>query len=1324
MTDAPFVDLPPRPEASEVDWDTFVSYRHADRAAAQDLARRLAERGLRVFFDERGIHLGAEWDRVIGDALRVTRSCLVLVGASGVNGVQADEVRRALDRQDFDPDFPVIVALLPGADTSGFFAPYIAGRSHVALGPAATDDDVERLADAIRGLGLELPTGPERPNPYPGLRPFDADTAEVFFGRERDVAALVERAERDALVAIVGPSGTGKSSVLLAGVLPRLAADGTRTIVTFRPGRHPRREASAALGAAETGAGGAAASTAGPSLVEAVATRLASSGPGGLVVAVDQLEEAVTRAADATDAAWLLDGLTALATGRTPGGPRVTVIVTVRSDRLGELNAHPAFGAALARATHLLGPLDADGLRDAIRRPAWSRQVGFEPGLVDTMLADLRDQPDALPLLAVTLSEMWGHRRGDRLTVGAYQAIGQVGGALAQRADAAVAGADEAAIRLTLLRLADARPDGGAVRRRRRRPELLPADPVAAAPVADLLDRLVQARLVIAGDDDGVPSYELAHDTLLTTWPLLERLLREDRRALELVARLSSATRTWVGAGRDDDAVARGDALVELEVAVRDRGVAPTPDESAFLDAGRRAARRSHRRRVASVAAGVGVVVAAIVAVVVVLQRNDAVANLVVARQEQNAAQEARRSAEADNAAAQVARNAAADALRQAQADRDAARTSELAAQADRDAATAVRLLGSQRAAGIRLAVDAARRSDSAAVRRALATAMTQAPLPTRARSLGRIARAVVVDGPDGPVALVQRSGSTVDRCSPVDGACAPAGAPVGTSAVLQGLTVDTTGRIAALGSDGTVDVGGWRTNVAGGASLALQAGEPGVVVVGTVDGRIERWLVGTGIGGPIVAGEGRAVRALAISPTGRFLAAVEDQRDGVRILSLDGQPLADLRVGLGRVGAVLFTADRLFVADGEGDVAVWSLAGPLTDGAPQARLVGHDRPVTTMAVSGGRLLTGDASGVIRRWDVATGRALGLPLPADDSASGDDDARAVVALGADAAGATTVAVHRDGAFETWPDDDRPAAITSRAVEDVGLLAATDAGTVTIGVASMTTPAGRSVALALAGPRFAAGLADAVVLAAGVDVVAVAQASGAELARYRAPGEVTALAVSGRRVAVGTADGEVAVLDDTLRPVATVASQPGPVTAVALDPTGSRLAVGEGVDVRIVDLATGASRLRRGHTRDVEALAFSADGGLLASGGDDRVVLVHDAVDDKAPLRLVGHTDRVTGLLAGGAAAAWLSTGEDGTVRLWDARGEELGSPVRAGRERVDHPVAHRDRPAVSALTLGRVITVELDDWPQRLCAIVGPGSGGPDDAPDGCRAPG
>ena len=110
MTDGSVADLPPRPDAADVDWDTFVSYRHTDREIAHQLAQRLATRELRVFFDERGIQLGAEWEQVLGAALDVTRSCTVLVGGRGVGGVQADEVRRALERQAGDPDFPVIAA--------------------------------------------------------------------------------------------------------------------------------------------------------------------------------------------------------------------------------------------------------------------------------------------------------------------------------------------------------------------------------------------------------------------------------------------------------------------------------------------------------------------------------------------------------------------------------------------------------------------------------------------------------------------------------------------------------------------------------------------------------------------------------------------------------------------------------------------------------------------------------------------------------------------------------------------------------------------------------------------------------------------------------------------------------------------------------------------------------------------------------------------------------------------------------------------------------------------------------------------------------------
>jgi DNA-binding SARP family transcriptional activator/energy-coupling factor transporter ATP-binding protein EcfA2 len=407
--------------------------------------------------------------------------------------------------------------------------------------------------------------------PYRGLAAFGPDDAEWFFGREGDVDQLIDRARPGAVVAVAGPSGSGKSSLLLAGVLPRLAGRG-RTVRVLRPGH--------------------------ASLVE---LRDATSAD---VLAVDQAEELIRAGGDVAafcEQVWRF---------ARAGG---TVLLTVRSDFLDAAAALPHVGAAVGRGVYLLGPLAGDGLREAIVQPAVRAGLRLEPGLVEVVLRDAAGRPGALPHLSHALVETWLRREGATLTVAGYEAAGGIAGAIGQSAEDLYAslGPDERELcRSVMLRLVERVSEGTVVRRR-----------VAAGPLLDdpdrrrVLDRLVAARLV-AVDGEAVA---IAHEAVATAWPRLAGWLDEDAEGGRLMSALAAVSETWQDGGRVDEDLARGARLAAL-LEWRD---AFHPDltavETAFLDASaareqdevrtvtERAARdRRQNRRLRASLAGVG----------------------------------------------------------------------------------------------------------------------------------------------------------------------------------------------------------------------------------------------------------------------------------------------------------------------------------------------------------------------------------------------------------------------------------------------------------------------------------------------------------------------------------------------------------------------------------------------------------------------------------------------------------------------------------------------------------------------------------------------
>jgi WD40 repeat protein len=442
---------------------------------------------------------------------------------------------------------------------------------------AALSDGVAHLRELdARSVAVGPPSCPWR-----GLLPYDVEDGRWFAGRERLVVELVARLAGSPLVAVVGDSGSGKSSLISAGLLAALATDalpgsGSWRRVVMRPGEHPMREL--ALTALDVPSP--------PGEVGAALERMlrgADDGAGGgtrcTVLVVDQLEEVWTACGDPGERQAFLTALAELAAAPQSS---VRLVLALRADFVGQLAGEPALATAVSGATLLVHRPTAAELRRAVEVPAARAGVDLDVGLVDALVGDAGDEPGVLPLLSTALSGLWEHRQGQRLTLEAYVARGGLSGAVAQLADEAVAGLDEAercAVRVLLLRLAGT---GDADRITRRRVPLAELAELPDPRVRLMADALAAARLLTVSNG----TVEVAHEALFREWPLLRGWLEEDLAGRGVLRRVTRAAAEWDTEGRDASLLWAGTRLAAGMDAAAGHPQEVTALERAFLDAG------------------------------------------------------------------------------------------------------------------------------------------------------------------------------------------------------------------------------------------------------------------------------------------------------------------------------------------------------------------------------------------------------------------------------------------------------------------------------------------------------------------------------------------------------------------------------------------------------------------------------------------------------------------------------------------------------------------------------------------------------------------
>ncbi len=1118
----------------------------------------------------------------------------------------------------------------------------VAARA-TAVEPARRYPDAGALAAALGSTRTHTRGGTGQAavrNPYKGLRPFAEVDADDFFGRgelvERLAGHLTWGGRR--FLAVVGPSGSGKSSLVRAGLLPALRAgvDGSDAwlIARMTPGSSPLEELRLAVAAVAVGA------------TDEIPTRVRSGAPLGqalggvlppgadLLLVVDQLEEAFTLTT-AEDERQAFLGALATVNGET--GHQVRVVVTLRADFFDRPLRHPALAELVRDGTETVTPLRGSGLERAITGPAANVGVTVQRAVVEAVRDDLGEEPGALPLLQYTLTELFAARSGPTIDLDAYHRTGGVPGALVSRAEAIHGQLDaegREAARQLFLRLVAL---GEGTRDLRRRATLDECRSVAPEAMDQVLAAFGDHRLLTFDRDPATraPTVEVAHEALLVEWGRLRGWVDAARDDLRSHRRLAAAAAEWSTADRDPSYLLRGARLDDTgDWAERSR-VALTDVERDYLDAGRsardaeEAAERERTEREAGLERRSRNRLRALVMVL-------AVATVVAgalaafARGQQSAA-----------------RRAAADAFAR-----------ELAS-----ASVAVRAEDSE--LGLLLALEA--------------MGATREPLPEALAAVHesllehRVVMSVPGDfpaafSPDGTLLATALGDDPVIRVREVGTAREVAALHGHSAGVVQvEFTPDGTGLVSSS-MDGTArrwDVGTeteacrFVGHTDGVFSLSLSADGSRLATRGP-DGTVRIWEAATCEPLQVLTQDALGLhfhpdgRRLAVAVAGRGPVVV-DTDSGDEVLSYPGDA-RDVR----------FSPDggTLAVATGGSDTLLIDL------GTGESRPVpGHEGLTETVDVGpdGTLLATGGQDGHVRVWNVASGE-LRLELAGTGSnvehvtfspdgtlVAGACTSGRVVVWDVTAAGASEVAtfpVSHERILESGlsPDGRRVAASAADG----------RAGIWDVATGELVTPldlGGRweygvwwgpdGERLVTSGPTSSDGRFVLTVWDADGDVVTDVPAGTIPLAD---------LAPDGRRLAAGTDDGRVTIWDlATGEEIAQRDADLGPVGRAAWSPDGSRIAAGTQADALwLWDVAEDATSVLRGHTNVVNTVAWSPDGERVASAGEDGSIRIWVPDTDATERVIEGHAGTVHAIAYSADGTRLVSGSADATVRVWDA----------------------------------------------------------------------
>ncbi len=1096
----------------------------------------------------------------------------------------------------------------------------------MALDPEARFSDVGSWRSAIHGtLAKEAAkTFGDMPTltiehagecPYKGLAAYQPEDAASFFGREALVDELVRRVRLQKALVVGGPSGSGKSSLVRAGLIPAinagalLGSDAWRTAL-FTPGRDPMAELHYQVSRVSQG------STTEVSLDQllahpTLARHLGSvDGSAPLLLCIDQFEELFTLAPP--DQRNLF--VAALSAMADPADSRVQVVIAVRADFYGACAQIPWLAERITENQVLVAPMTASELRRAITEPA--RRAGFylEPQLIDTIIEEAGEEAGSLPLIAHALVETWARRQGRTLTLEGFRAAGGVAGAISQTADVTFEerfdGTEREATKRLFLGLVT--PGEGTPDTRR----VLPLSEIDHDTSPDVMhravERLTEVRLLTVDDT----SVQIAHEALLRTWPRLRRWIEESRDDLRTRQRISHAATDWDLAGRDPDLLYRGTPLLSALEWTSKNSDQLGALERVFLAASEDAKARAEaiateRERRAKRTRRIAVAALSFLAVGATLSSVFAFLAFREARQNETLAERA--TVQAQNRFAS-ALGAAAYGL----------------ADADPLLALALGAEAIVRAEGDPPAYES--RATLVAARRALARPgpfLFGSPIATGD------ALAIALTG-DGSLLAVARRNGDIDLID-VTTRRRIGSSLRGHSGGVWDLDFGPHGRLlASAGADGTVRL--WP--IEGGRSgTGMVIGETDDVVSGVRfnpsgsiiasadgDGTVRLWDVAkkTTLGGPLIK-HALGAKAVEFSPDGRgLLAGYSDGTIyGWSLPSRDAlfEPDRDARMNNPSKIAVSPTGDRFATASTEGT----AILRTYPSGEVIGRAFGTGDRISTIvfAPDGKTLIGGSGNGAVKLWDVYQQRLVW------ETSSGHSQAIINTALSED--GGVLATLGRDQLIRLWSFHSSQRLATERQV------------------------AGQS--------------AKGVAISGDGRLLAVGDDSGTvqlwDLEREREPlvfpgheHEVWTLGFSpdGSLLASGDRAGRVRLWDPaTGTPERIIEAHEAAVWSVGFAPDGKQLMTASDLDLRLWDSKTGAltGTLRHDGGGRITRAAYAPDGSLVAAVSTDGRVRLWDPAT-AAIVREIAADDDVVWSVAFSPDGRELATASsDEVVALWE-----------------------------------------------------------------------
>ena len=1121
----------------------------------------------------------------------------------------------------------------------------------------------------VEGLPAEFPpvrtkfTGTEAPTPgeppFKGLQYFDEQDSGLFFGRELLTEKLMEHLhESRFLSVIIGASGSGKSSLVRAGLIPALRGAGWNVHV-ITPTAYPLAALATEL-------------TRDAQSVTATATLMDDlmQDPRSLslflarqnhkartLLVIDQFEELFTLCRDEFEREAFIDNLlSTLHQSRDT----FTLVITLRADFYAHLAQYPELRDAVAKHQEYIGPMAIEELRRAIEEPARLGQWSFEPGLVDLILRDVGEEPGALPLLSHALLETWKRRAGHTLTLKGYADAGGVRGAIAQTAESVLKNlsAEEQGIaRDIFLRLTELGEGTEDTRRRASFTELM-SDPKRTKDVHNVLNVLAEARLVTLSED----SAEVAHEALIREWPTLREWLDQDRAGLQLHRRLTEAAHEWELLERDEGVLYRGAQLAQAREWAASHEAALNALEGAFLQA----SIEWNAREIAEKEA---------------LRQRELDIQRERAEEQTRAAGQLRRRALFLTGALIVAAVLAVTAFLFSQRANEQARLS-----ASRElAAASISNLRADPERSILLALQSVSAGDTSEAEDAL----HQAVLTSRVRLAWRVDAGVmsIAFSPDG---------SRIAATS-IDGITRMWDAATGQELLtLQGHS-DAVWSVAFNADGSQLVTAGADTNViiwdtATGEKIATFSGHTesvsravfspvandARVATASEDGTTRIWDVKTGRELLKVTDGSGIFNTVAFSPDGTRIATgqtegitkVWDAESGEEVLVLSGHT--------DNVLAVAFNLDSTRLATGgfDGTVRVWDAA----TGDSLLTITGHhDHAIYSLAFSpdGSHLATSSSDNTVKLWNVATGGE-------SFTLAGHTGFVFGVAFSPDGARLATASM--DGTARVWDLAPRHELSVFKANDVISGVAIHPDGT-------QVASAGQDVLvwdLDTGQPLYElkghTGFVHSVKFSPDGKHLATASDDGtARIWDIKTRRELLKLPVGfsaniaiafspdGKRLAATGKDNTVSIWETvTGKEVLILDGHTAPVTQLAFHPEGTHLtSVSEnGEDgVIIWDLTTGKELLVLKESGPVYALAFSSDGKHLAMGGPEGMAAIWEMTSGKPLYSLAGHSRSIYSAAFTPDGTRLATASEDGTVKIWDtSNGEEwLTLQGHAGR---------------------------------------------------------